>query len=243
MSCPVILAGAGPGEVGLLTLAAREAISRAQVLAYDSLVSPEILALAPADVQRIPVTRRGDPGAVPQEHVAALLAERAGEGLRVVRLKGGDPFLYGRGQEEKAELEALGMTVEVIPGLSAALAAPACAGIPVTWGDLSGAVHILSGSPRTGRALELDYGALVRTGGTMVFLMAVERLEEICAGLLAGGLPPGTPAALVENGALPGQRRIDGTAGTLPPIARAAAVTEPAVLVVGAVCAPRGEPG
>ncbi|SBW08052.1 Porphyrin biosynthesis protein HemD (Includes: Uroporphyrinogen-III C-methyltransferase; Uroporphyrinogen-III synthase) (fragment) [uncultured Eubacteriales bacterium] len=236
MTEPVALVGAGPGGAGLLTLAGREAIAHAQVLAYDSLVSPDILALAPEGASRIPVTRRSDPDAVRQEDIVPILAQKAKAGFRVVRLKGGDPFLYGRGYEEKAAMEALDVPVEVIPGLTAALAVPACAGIPVTCGDLSGSVHILSGSPRTGKTLELDYEALVRVGGTLVFLMAMENLEAICAGLLAVGLPPDTPASLVENGALLTQRRVNATAETLPRAAREAAVKEPAVLVLGEVC-------
>ena len=236
MAEPVLIVGAGPGDPGLLTLAGREAIGRAQVLAYDSLVPSAIVDMAPADAQRIPVTRRGDPGAVPHTEIAALMARKAGEGLRVVRVKGGDPFVYGRGHEEREELRALGVSARVIPGLSAALAAPACCGIPVISADLSGSVHIVSGNPRSGRGLELDYEALVRVEGTLVFLMALDRLEEICVGLLAASMPPHTPAALIEHASTPKQRRVDATLETLGTAARAAGVAEPAVIVIGAVC-------
>lgn len=236
MAEPVLIVGAGPGDPGLLTLAGREAIGRAQVLAYDSLVNPAIVDMAPADAQRIPVTRRGDPGAVPHTEISALLAQKAGEGLRVVRVKGGDPFVFGRGHEEREELSALGVSARVIPGLSSALAAPACCGIPVISGDFSGSVHIVSGNPRSGRGLELDYEALVRVKGTLVFLMALSRLEEICAGLLAASMPSHTPAALIEGASTPAQRRIDATLETLSAAARDAGAAEPSVIVIGAVC-------
>lgn len=236
MTEPVVLVGAGPGDPGLLTVAGREALEGAQVLAYDLPVAPGIVSLAPPSARRIPVTRRGDPGAVSYLEIAALMAPMAKEGLRVVRLKGGDPFVYGRGYEEAEELRALGVPTRVIPGLTSALAAPAMAGIPVVCGDWSGSVHIVSGTPRTGLALELDYEALVRVGGTLVFLMAVRRLEAIQSGLLAAAMPGDTPAALVEQGALSGQRRVDATLATLCAEAARAGVAEPAVLVIGRVC-------
>ncbi len=236
MAEPVILVGAGPGDPGLLTLAGRAAIEKAQVLAYDSLVTAAIVEMAPPSAERIPVTRRGDPGAVPHTEIAALMAQKAKEGLRVVRLKGGDPFVYGRGHEEIEELKALGVRVHIVPGLSSALAAPSCFGIPVISGDLSGSVHIISGNPRTGRGLTLDYEALVRVGGTLIFLMAVDRLEELSAGLLAAGMPPSTPAVLVEKGSMPDQRRVDATLDTLCHTAREAEIGEPAVIIIGAAC-------
>ncbi len=232
MTETVVMVGAGPGDPELMTLAGHRALGMAQVVAYDALVSPAIVDMCPPDALRIPVTRRCDPGAVPQTEIADLMAKRAAEGLRVVRLKGGDPFVYGRGYEEIARLKELGVPVKVVPGLTSALAAPACGGIPVTCGDLSGSVHIVSGNPRTGRDLALDYEALVRVGGTLVFLMATQRLGEIRAGLLRAGMPPETPAALVENGAMLNQRRMDATLDTLEELTAA----EPAVLLVGAVC-------
>lgn len=236
MTETVILVGAGPGDPGLLTLAGREALEHAQVVAYDSLVDLRIVNMAPESAERIPVTRWNDAGAVHQTEIAALMGSRAKAGLRVVRLKGGDPFVYGRGGEELAELRALGVPTRVIPGLTSALAAPACAGISVVGGEASGSVHIVSGKPRTGGSLELDYEALVRVGGTLVLLMALERLGEICAGLRAAGMPANTPAAVIENGALPGQRRVDATLETLPNIAAEQNMSEPAVVVIGAVC-------
>ena len=236
MAEPVVLVGAGPGDPGLLTVAGREALEGAQVLAYDLLVAPAIVALAPPSARRIPVTRRGDPGAVSYLEIAALMAPMAREGLRVVRLKGGDPFVYGRGQEEIEELRGLGVSTRVIPGLTSALAAPAMAGIPVVCGHWSGSVHIVSGTPRTGQVLELDYEALVRVGGTLVFLMAIRHLRMIQSGLLAAAMAGDTPAALVEQGALPGQRRVDATLATLCDEAERAGVEEPAVLIIGPVC-------
>jgi uroporphyrinogen III methyltransferase/synthase len=236
MPGPVVLVGAGPGDPGLLTLAGRDAIEKAQVLAYDSLVAAAIVDMAPSSAQRIPVTRRADPGAVPHTEIAALMAQKALEGLRVVRLKGGDPFVYGRGYDEIQELRALGIPVRIVPGISAALAAPACCGISVINGNMSGAVHIVSGNPRTGQVLALDYSALVRAGGTLIFLMALDRLQEIGSGLLTAGMPPQTPVAIVENASMPSQRRVDTALEVLCHAARGAGLSEPAVIIIGAVC-------
>lgn len=228
MSPTLTLVGAGPGDPGLLTVAGREALERAQVVAYDALVNPAIVALAPGEAERIPVTRRHDPGAVPQSEIVPLLARRAQAGLRVVRLKGGDPFVFGRGREEADALEALGVKVRAIPGISSALAAGTCTGA-----GLEGEVHILSGKPRSGEVLRLDYPALARVGGTLVFLMALERLGEICAGLQGAGLAGETPAALVEQVTTPRQRRVEATLATLTQVAAEQKLCEPTVVLIG----------
>ena len=155
----------------------------------------------------------------------------------MVRLKGGDPFLFGRGGEELELLAAHGVPFEEVPGISSAIAAPAYGGIPVTHRDCCSSLHIVTGHQRAGKKLDIDFEALVRTKGTLVFLMGVTALPEICAGLLAAGMEPSTPAAVVEKGTTPAQRRISATLGTLPETARAARVTSPAVIVVGGVCA------
>ena len=238
MTGEVVLVGAGPGEAGLLTLAGRQALESAQVVVYDRLVGEGILALIPPGAEKIDVGKNAGRHPVPQEEINRILAEQAGAGKRVVRLKGGDPFLFGRGGEECETLARAGIPFRVIPGISSALAAPAWAGIPVTHRDWASSVHIITGHRRAGHEGEaIPYKALAAAGGTRVFLMGVAALPEICAGLLAAGMPPDTPAALVEKGTTPYQRRIEATLEELPGRAAALGARSPAVIVVGRVCA------
>jgi len=232
----VTLVGAGPGGRGLLTLAGAEALRQAEVVVYDRLVSEEILALIPEGAELADVGKEQSRHPVPQAEINALLARYAQDGRRVVRLKGGDSFLFGRGGEECEYLKAHGIPFRVIPGVTSALAAPAMAGIPVTHRDFCSSVHIITAHARGNAPLEIDYGSLVRLRGTLVFLMGVTVLPEICAGLLAAGLSPDTPAAVVENGARPHQRKLVSTAAGLPDAAREMGLKSPAVIVVGGVC-------
>ena len=195
----VTLVRAGPGDPGLLTLKGREALEAAQVVVYDRLVSPAVLALAPEEAERIDVGKRSAHHPVPQERISQILLEKAAEGRRVVRLKGGDPFLFGRGGEELELLEAHGVPFEEVPGITSAIAVPAYAGIPVTHRDMTSSLHIITGHARQGKELDIDFQALVRTKGTLVFLMGVTSLPRICAGLLEAGMDPETPAAVVER--------------------------------------------
>ncbi|HJA62921.1 MAG TPA: uroporphyrinogen-III C-methyltransferase [Candidatus Intestinimonas stercoravium] len=236
----VTLVGAGPGDPGLLTLKGREALEAAQVVVYDRLVSPAVLALAPEEAERIDVGKRSAHHPVPQERISQILLEKAAEGRRVVRLKGGDPFLFGRGGEELELLEAHGVPFEEVPGITSAIAVPAYAGIPVTHRDMTSSLHIITGHARQGKELDIDFQALVRTKGTLVFLMGVTSLPRICAGLLEAGMDPETPAAVVERGTLPTQRKVTATLSTLARRAREAAVSSPAVSVFGPVCALSG---
>ena len=233
----VTLVGAGPGDPGLLTRKGLEALQTAQVVVYDRLVSPAILALIPEAAEGINVGKQAARHPVPQEQINQILLDKALEGKNVVRLKGGDPFLFGRGGEELELLAAHGVAFEEVPGITSAIAAPAYGGIPVTHRDCCSSLHIVTGHQRLGKELDIDFTALVRTRGTLVFLMGVSALEAICTGLLAAGMDPATPAAVVERGTTPAQRRIDAPLAELPRRAAEAAVESPAVIVVGAVCA------
>ena len=232
----VILVGAGPGDPGLLTQKGRQAIENAQVVVYDRLVSPAILSLIPRDAEKINVGKESSNHLVPQEEINRILLRKAQEDKRVVRLKGGDPFLFGRGGEELELLEAAGIPFQVVPGVTSALSAPAYAGIPVTHRDFCSSVHIITGHARAGAELSIDFDALKRTGGTLVFLMGVTSLPKICKGLLDAGMAPDMPAAVVERGTLPRQRKLVSTLERLPLEAEKAGVKSPAIIVVGKVC-------
>lgn len=233
----VILVGAGPGDPGLLTQKGRQAIENAQVVVYDRLVSPAILSLIPRDAEKINVGKESSNHLVPQEEINRILLRKAQEDKRVVRLKGGDPFLFGRGGEELELLEAAGIPFQVVPGVTSALSVPAYAGIPVTHRDFCSSVHIITGHARAGAELHIDFEALRRTGGTLVFLMSVSSLPRICRGLLDAGMAPDMPAAVVERGTLPRQRKLVSTLEKLPSEAERAGVKSPAIIVVGKVCA------
>ena len=232
----VILVGAGPGDPGLLTQKGRQAIENAQVVVYDRLVSPAILSLIPKDAEKINVGKESSNHLVPQEEINRILLRKAQEDKRVVRLKGGDPFLFGRGGEELELLEAAGIPFQVVPGVTSALSVPAYAGIPVTHRDFCSSVHIITGHARAGAELSIDFDALKRTGGTLVFLMGVTSLPKICKGLLDAGMAPDMPADVVERGTLPRQRKLVSTLERLPLEAEKAGVKSPAIIVVGKVC-------
>ena len=233
----VTLVGAGPGDPGLLTRKGLEALQKAEVVVYDRLVSPAILAMMPEKAQHIDVGKQASRHPVPQDQINQILLDKAMEGKNVVRLKGGDPFLFGRGGEELELLAQHGVSFEEVPGITSAISAPAYGGIPVTHRDCCSSLHIVTGHQRAGKELDIDFEALVRTKGTLVFLMGVSALPQICKGLLEAGMEPDMPAAVVERGTTPAQRRISATLGTLPAVAEEARVESPAVIVVGKVCA------
>lgn len=237
MSGCVTLVGAGPGDPGLLTLKGKEALDSAQVVVYDALVGPEILAQMPETAEKIDVGKRAAHHKMAQEDINKLLLEKAREGKRVVRLKGGDPYLFGRGGEELELLCKHKIPFQVIPGVTSALAVPGYAGIPVTHRDFASAVHLITGHAREGKELDINFQALVAAGGTLVFLMGVSSLPSICKGLTDAGMPPDTPASIVEKGTTPHQRRLDGTVATLAQRAAEEGVQAPAVSVFGPVCA------
>lgn len=241
MSGQVILVGAGPGDPGLLTLRGREWLAAADVVVCDYLVHGRLLEAVRPDAEVIRVgASHGDPNRLSQRAIEALLVEKARAGNLVVRLKNGDPFLFGRGGEEATALREAGVPFSVVPGVTSALAVPAWAGIPVTHRAHASLVTIATGhqaaSPDAPSAPpQLPWDGLARLGGTLVFLMGIRHLEAILERLLAHGLAPDTPAALVERGTLGTQRTVVATAATLTATARAEAVQAPAVLVVGSV--------
>ncbi len=232
----VWLVGAGPGDPGLLTIKGREVLKEAQVVVYDALAGEEILGMIPEGAEAINAGKRSSHHRMPQEEISELLARKAKEGKRVVRLKGGDPFLFGRGGEELEVLVRENVPYEVVPGVTSALAVPAYQGIPVTHRDYCSSVHIITGHKRAGEAYDIDFEALVRTGGTLVFLMGAAALGEICQGLIRGGMDPGMPAAFLSQGTRAAQERIVADVGTLPDKVFQNPVRTPAIIVVGEVC-------
>lgn len=236
MAGKVTLVGAGPGDPGLLTVKGLNALTQAEVVVYDRLVSPAVLELIPPRARRIDVGKKADHHPVPQARINQILLEEALAGHNVVRLKGGDPFLFGRGGEELQTLAQAGVPFAEIPGVTSAIAAAAYGGIPVTHRDYASSLHIITGHAREGAPLDIDFEALVRTKGTLVFLMGVTAMPAIVRGLLDAGMAGTTPAAMVERGTLPGQRRCGATLKTLPAKAAEMGIHSPALIIVGGVC-------
>lgn len=232
----VTLVGAGPGDPGLLTLAGKAAIEQADVILYDRLIGDGVMAMLPAGAMKIAVGKRKGDHPVPQAEINRLIAEYALAGKSVVRLKGGDPFLFGRGAEELKALVENHIPFRVVPGVTSAIAAPAYAGIPVTHRDYASSLHILTGHGKDGQPPDIPYRQLAGLNGTLVFLMGLSTIEPICRSLVEAGMPPDTPAASIENGTRQNQRRLSGTLRTLPELAESHAPASPALLVVGAVC-------
>ena len=186
----VWLVGAGPGDAGLLTIKGANVLARAEVVVYDSLVGDGVLAMVPESARRINVGKRAGNHTMPQEEINQVLLEEARKGLRVVRLKGGDPFLFGRGGEELELLTEAGIPYEVVPGVTSCIAVPAYNGIPVTHRDFCSSVHVITGHKKAGEAYDIDFKALKETKGTLVFLMGLKALPDICRGLLEAGMDP-----------------------------------------------------
>ena len=222
----VYLVGAGPGDPGLITAKGLELLRSADVVVYDRLVSPALLAQAPAEAERI---LRG----TDQQDVNALLIDRAREGLNVVRLKGGDPFVFGRGAEECEALAAAGVSYEVIPGVTSAIAVPAAAGIPVTHRRVASGFAVVAGHECDGRS-DLDWEALSRMP-TLVVLMGLAALPDVVARLRAQGAPADAPVAVIASGTLPEQRTVVGTLDDIAGLVAAAGLEPPATIVIGEV--------
>ncbi len=238
----VYLVGAGPGDAGLLSARGLALIAEADVILYDRLIPAEALVGARADAELLYVGKEGGAHSVPQSETEQLLVDRAREGKIVVRLKGGDPFVFGRGGEEASRLRAEGIAFEVVPGISAGLAASAYAGIPVTYRGLSSAVALITGHEDPGKdGSALDWRALARFPGTLVFYMGVSALPAITRALIAAGRAGDEAAAVIESGTLPSQRTVAGTLATIAEEAAAAEVRPPAVTVVGEVVKLRSE--
>ena len=227
----VWLVGAGPGDPDLLTVRALKVIATADVIVHDGLVSPEILGLAPSSARRICVAKRKSRHTYPQEEVNRMLAAFALEGLTVVRLKGGDPFVFGRGGEELEACRAAGVECRVVPGVTAALAAGAAAGAPLTHRGAAQAVVFVTGHAKAGEAPDLDWPALARPNQTVAIYMGLSNAGAIATRLLAAGRAAATPALVVENASLASERRIVTTLGQLE--ADVAGLGGPAILIVG----------
>ncbi len=234
----VAFVGAGPGDAGLLTARALELIALADVILYDRLIPAEALAGARSDAELRYVGKEGGGASVPQEETEALMLERARAGALVVRLKGGDPFVFGRGGEEALALRAAGIGFEVVPGVTAGIAAAGYAGIPVTHrGIASGVALIAAHEDPTKDERLLDWTALAAFPGTLVFYMGVRTLPPVTERLLAAGRPGSQPAAVVSHGTLPEQLTVRGTLETIAAAASSAGVTAPAITVIGDVAA------
>jgi len=230
----VYLVGAGPGEPDLLTVRATRLIARAEVVLYDNLITPEILALVPADAERIYVGKRRADHTLRQDEINALLVRHAGAGKRVLRLKGGDPFIFGRGGEEIDTLSANGIPFEVVPGITAALGVAAYAGIPLTHRDHAQSCVFVTGNLKDG-SMDLDWPALARPRQTIVVYMGLPGLPLLCEKLVLHGLPPSTPGAVVQHGTRRTQRVVTGTLATLPERVAKALLHAPTLTIVGEV--------
>ncbi len=232
----VVLVGTGPGDPELLTRRALRRMRAADIALYDALVTPAILALLPVRVERHYVGKRRADHALPQEELNQWMVALARQGRRVVRLKGGDPFLFGRGGEEAEALAAAGVPFEIVPGVTAALGVAASTGIPLTHRDHAQAVSFATGQLRDG-GLDLDWPALARPRHTVVIYMGLHGLQALCEGLIRHGRAADTPAAIVQHGTRPSQRVLSGTLATLPAAAAAAGLQAPTLIIVGEVVA------
>jgi uroporphyrin-III C-methyltransferase len=246
MSAPsfgqVYLVGAGPGDPELLTVKAHRLLSSCDALVYDSLVPQALLDLVPEGCECRFVGKRRGHHSVPQPKINAVLLELAERHQRVVRLKGGDPFLFGRGGEEAAHLVSRGVPVEVVPGVTAGIAAPAYAGIPVTHRRAGSSVTFVTGHEEIDKGRPgVDWRGLARSSDGLVIYMGLHNLRRIGEELMAGGLEPSTPAAAIQQGTVQGQQILLASLGELADQVEAAALASPAIIVIGAVVAQRVE--
>ena len=238
----VYLVGAGPGDVGLLTMRGAELLGRADVVVYDALVNPDLLRLAPATAEIIYGGKRAKDHALPQEELNSLLVTKAREGKCVVRLKGGDPYIFGRGGEEAEEIAAAKIAFEVVPGVSSIVAGPNYAGIPLTHREHCSSFSVITGhEDPTKPETALDYASIARMPGTKIFLMGVERIRQIAEALVTHGMPSTTPVGMVRWGTTGRQRSIQGTLATIADVVATENFTAPAVTVIGDVVKLRGK--
>ena len=232
----VYLVGAGPGDPGLMTVRGMELLGAADVVVYDYLANPDLLLKAKAGAKLIDVGKQGGSHKVEQEEINRIIVEEALRGLLVVRLKGGDPFMFGRGEEEAGELRKAGVQVHVVPGVTSAIAAPALAGIPVTHRDHASFVTFVTGHEGEHKDEEvIDWAGLAKLGGTIVILMGMGHLKRNMKKLVEGGLDPTTPVAVVHRGSTAAQRVIVSTAAEVAGECRRQGVGSPAIVVVGGV--------
>lgn len=233
----VALVGAGPGDPELLTLRAARLIAEADIIFADRLAGDEVLKLASPTAEIVPVGKSRGEHTVPQDDIHRLLIDAARAGKRVVRLKGGDPYIFGRGGEEVDALRAAGIEAEVVPGVSSALGCAASAQIPLTHRTLAQAVTFVTGHSALGTEPDLDWEALARGNQTVVVFMGLGAAETIAQRLIAAGRHPSTPAAIIENGTRPNEVRVHGFLGDLGEMVQTSGVQGPALLVIGEVAA------
>jgi len=231
----VVLVGAGPGDPGLITRHGLQCLRRAEVVVYDHLAAPELLDEAPVEAERIFAGKQAGGPSMDQEQINALLLDKAGAGRFVVRLKGGDPFVFGRGGEEALALREAGIPFSVVPGVTSAVAAAAYAGIPVTHRGLATSFEVVTGHPARGAVALVDWKRVANGADTLAVYMGVGRMAEITRMLVDGGRPAEMPAAVVQSGTMPEQVTVTGTLGDIAERAREAGIRPPAVLLVGRV--------
>ena len=232
----VTLVGAGPGDAELLTLKAARVLASADLVLYDNLVSSDVLGHVAVGAERIYVGKKSRNHTLPQEGIIELMVRLAQSGRSLVRLKGGDPYIFGRGGEEAEALAAAGIACDTVPGISAAQGAAAATGIPLTHRDHAAMLVFATGhlqGEEGERTVALDWAALARPRQTVVIYMGVGTLPTICTQLISHGLPASTPAAMIERATLPGQRSIVGTLQTLPALSVAHGVHPPALIMIG----------
>src|SRR6266480_6884786 len=232
----VYLVGAGPGDISLLTLRGAELLGRADVVVYDALVNPDLLRLAPRTAEIIFGGKRSTVHAIPQDELNQLLVAKANEGKTVVRLKGGDPYIFGRGGEEAEELAAANIPFEVVPGISSVFAAPNYAGVPLTHREHCSSFTVITGHEDPSKEVSgVDWEAIAKTPGTKVVLMGTERVRQITELLVTNGMSRDTPVAVVRWGTTGRQQSIEGTLATITDVAARAKLSAPAVMVIGEV--------
>lgn len=230
------MVGAGPGDAGLLTMRGAELLGRADVVVYDALVNPELLRLAPKSAEVIYGGKRAKQHAIPQDELNQLLVKKAGEGKCVVRLKGGDPYVFGRGGEEAEELAAAKIAFEVVPGVSSIVAAPNYAGIPLTHRDHCSSFTVITGHEDPEKeSSNIDWASLAKLPGTKVVLMGVERIRLIAESLVKEGMSAKTPVAMIRWGTTGRQQSIEGTLATIANVAEQTKFAAPAVTIIGGV--------
>lgn len=231
----VTLVGAGPGDPELITVKGLKALQAAQCVLYDHLVSPAVLDYAPACAQRIYVGKQSSRHTLPQDEIIALMIRLARAGTPVLRLKGGDGYIFGRGGEEAQALAEAGIPFRVVAGLTAAQGAAASVGIPLTHRDHARSVVFATGHLRENQEVDLDWSSLAKAQQTVVIYMGIGTLPILCERLQAHGLAPDTPAALIEKATLPEERCVTGTLGALPALAEAHQIQAPALIMIGTV--------
>ncbi|MCI1223295.1 MAG: uroporphyrinogen-III C-methyltransferase [Bifidobacterium subtile] len=236
MSGLVSLVGAGPGDPDLLTVKGLRRLQEADAVVYDRLVNESLLSLAPDSAQRIDVGKMPHHHPVKQPAINEMLGSLAAQGKRVVRLQSGDPFVFGRGGEELAYLRERHIAVEVVPGITSAVAGPGAVGIPVTHRDFASSFHVITGHHKSADG-QPDWPTLAHAEGTLIFVMGMETLPSIVAGLIANGKSPATPTAVVQRATWPNQRAVSGDLAHIVQLVAANGIGAPSVIVVGEVVA------